>query len=636
MPSRTKVAYRTTGKETNNPMLWSYAVFSFITIVLFRLGFCVAATVALIATLLYFLSDFRRIPRRWIFVCIAGVIAGALLYYMRLPQLAPQATLPEAGNATVTGVSRKSVIATTDSGVRLRLTGLKKENLPQKYARISYTCTIQEMPDSTFAAFERLSGVQAWCRVTVLKTTGAPDSRLARFRSATLEFLHAKFSRISPDGSRSLIAAFLLGDTDELTAEELDAFRDMGLMHLFAVSGLNIALLFGLIYLPFRAAGLPALGSALGYVVATAFLLLLDFPVPLLRAWLFMTLGLGMRILDRRITSGALLFLTAVIVELLFPLSTFTISFILSFGITAAILLFYEPIHFCFAQSSKIGNWIAAHISLTLAAGLPAFVLSFALFGSANPLSLIYNLLLVPFSGLYLFVSLVYLGFEPARYLLIGLDHLYLRFADWHSAYVQAHFPVAEPHAQTAIAGLTVMLLAALYVFALRDRLWSVRKNLSWLLPALLLVLSAPYAFTRYPERAIYAVPNQVWLYQNKTLLTDGKKLFPETIDPRTCFPVHSRNNAAARKNAPAPQEIRRIGQNCIVFAGSMKPEFWSPNALAGCSTIHLFVARKIKANATEWEQLFAAFGYKGKVAVRNYFVWYADRPLACGKSQPL
>lgn len=617
-------------------MLWPYAVFTFVTLVLFRLGFYIAAFVALLTTLIYFLSDLRRIPHRWVFVCLAGVFAGALLYYIRLPQLAPRDAVPESGSATVTSVSRKSVVVTTDSGGKLRLTGFKSGSLPQKYARVAYTCTRQEMPDSTFSAFEKLSGVQAWCRIKELKTGSAPDSRLARFRSATLEYLYAKFNKVSPDGSRSLIAAFLLGDTDELTAEELEAFRDMGLMHLFAVSGLNIALLFGLIYLPFRAAGLPALGSALGYTVATAFLLLLDFPVPLLRAWLFMTLGLGMRVLDRRITSSALLFLTAVIVELLFPLSTFTISFILSFGITAAILLFYEPIRFCFAGRGRIGNFIAAHISLTLAAGLPAFVLSFALFGSANPLSLIYNLLLVPFSGLYLFTSLIYLAFEPARYLLLALDHLYLHFAGWHSSYVHAYFPVAEVHAQTVAAVLVVGLLAALHVFSLRGRLWSVRKNLYWLMPALILVLSAPYAFTRYPERAIYAVPNQVWLYENKTLLSDGKKLFPETADPHTCFPVHSRANAAPSGKSSAPHEIRRLGSECIVFAGSMKPELWPPNALVGCSTVHLFVSRKMKANASEWEQLFAAFGHKGKVAVRNYFAWYADRPLGCGKSQQL
>ena len=297
-------------------MLWPYVVFTFITLVLFRLGLHIAAVAALLASLLYFLSDFRRMPRRWIFICLAGVIAGALLYYIRLPLLSPQAAPAESGNATVTGISRKSVIVTTDNGGKLRLTGFKKENLPQKYARVSYACTQQTMPDSTFSVFEKLSGVHAWCRVTKLQVLGTAGGRLARYRAATLDFLYAKFNRVSPD-EHSLIAAFLLGDTDELSADELDAFRDMGLMHLFAVSGLNIALLFGLIYLPFRTAGLPALGSALGYAVATGFLLLLDFPVPLLRAWLFMTLGLGMRLLDRRITSGALLFLTAVIVELL-------------------------------------------------------------------------------------------------------------------------------------------------------------------------------------------------------------------------------------------------------------------------------------------------------------------------------
>lgn len=616
-------------------MLWPYVVFTFITLVLFRLGLHIGAVAALITGLIYFLSDFRRMARRWTFICLAGVIAGALLYYIRLPLLSPQAAPAESGNATVTGISRKSVIVTTDKGGKLRLTRFKKENLPQKYARISYACTQQSMPDSTFSVFEKLSGVQSWCRVTQLRVLGTAGGRLARYRAATLDFLYAKFNRV-PGDEHSLVAAFVLGDTDELGTEELDAFRDMGLMHLFAVSGLNIALLFGLIYLPFRAAGLPALGSALGYAVATGFLLLLDFPVPLLRAWLFMTLGLGMRLLDRRITSGALLFLTAVIVELLFPLSTFSISFILSFGITAAILLLYEPIHFCFAARGRIGNFIAAHVSLTLAAGLPAMVLSFFLFGSASPLSLLYNLLLVPFSGLYLFFSLLYLAFEPARYLLFVLDRLYLSFAAWHSNYVHAHFPAADRSTQLIAMLLVLLILVTLYIYAQRDRLWSIRKNLHWLLPALLIMVSVPYAMMRYPERAVYAVPNQVWLYENKTLLSAGKKLFADNANPRTCFPIRSRVEAAVTKEDSAAQEIRRIGKDCIVFAGSMKPELWPSNALSGCKALHLFVARKMKADAAEWQQLFGALGYNGKVAVRNYFTWYSDLPLVCGKSQPL
>lgn len=613
-------------------MLWPYAVLTFVTLVLFKLSLTVAAIVALAATLGYFLSDLRRIPRRIIIVCAAGVIAGALLFALRLPLLKPEIAPPESGTATVTGVSRKSVTVLTESGGKIRLTGIKREELPPKYARINFTCTLQEMPNSSFSTFERLSGVRAWCRVVNLKVVTKPEGKLADFRKRTLDFLYGKFARVASDepGKRSLIAAFLLGDTDELTAEELDAFRDMGLMHLFAVSGLNIALLFGLIYLPFRFAGLPGFGSALGYAVATGFLLLLDFPVPLLRAWLFMTIGLAMRLIDRRITSSALLFLTAVVVELLFPLSTFTISFILSFGITAAILIFYEPILFCFAARNKIRNFIASHAALTLAAGLPAMVLSFFLFGSANPLSLMYNLLLVPFSGLYLFASLIYLAFEPARYIIIGLDQLYLRFAAWHSNYVSAYFPLANKNMQLAAMVAVLAILAMLYVLSERDRLWSARRNLRYAVPLIAIILILPYVFMAYPTTAFYAVPNKVWMYNERQITFTGAQIFTDgkSTEPRYCFPVTGKNEYARPRGLPP--EILINGKHCFVFTGRMRPENWAPNILERCTSLHVFQSKTMHTSSSEWDELFRLFGYRGRVEIRKFFTWYGDRTGSC------
>lgn len=610
-------------------MLWPYLFLVFVSLTLFKNNHWIAAALAAAGVLAFGAVDMRRAPKKLLWAVVLGVALGGMLFSLRLPYLTRSADLPLTGEAIVTGVSRKSVVVQTAAKTKLRLTGLAKERLPAKHAHIAYRCEKQDIPESTFMLFERLSGVTAWCKVQELRTLSQPAGFLAASRKKTLDYLHARFDAM---GERSLIAAFLLGDTEDLAPQELDAFRDMGLMHLFAVSGLNIALLFALLYLPFRFAGLPAVGSALGYTVATGFLLLLDFPVPLLRAWLFMTIALAMRVLDRRIPSWTLLFLTAIIVELLFPLSTFSMSFILSFGITAAILIFYEPLQFCFASKNKFLNLLGEHTALTFAAGLPALVLGYLLFGSAHPLSLAYNLLLVPFSGLYLFLSLVFLLLEPVKHALIALDTLYLKFAGWHSAYISAQFPAAEPGTQIVSLLFVALLLAALYYLKRRRRLWSARRNLRYVIPLAACVLVLPYFLATYPSEAIYAVPNKVWIYSGKKLAHTGTQLFADgkTAEPKTCFPV--REASAWRRPAGAPEEMLTMGKRCFIFTGRMKPENWPPDLLKPCTTLDVFQSKKMSTGAAEWDALFKLFGFSGKATVRKFFTWYADKPASCVK----
>lgn len=610
-------------------MFWPYVFFAFVVSVLLKTGHNIAAIIGFAAAVFYFLTDFRRVPRRFLPVLLLGVILGVSLYMWRAPLLDNEKPQLE-GEASVAGVSRKSVVVRNAAGQKLRLTGINKENMPAKHAKIFYRCAMQDIPESSFMVFERLSGVKAWCLTLELRVIENPGGKIAGFRNATLQSLYARFD-LMPE--RSLVAAFLLGDTDDLSPEELDAFRDMGLMHLFAVSGLNIALLFAILYLPFRFAGLPVIGSALGYAVATAFLLLLDFPVPLLRAWLFMTIGLGTRLLDRRIPPWLLLFITAIIIELLFPLSTFTISFILSYSVTAAILIYYEPLRFCFAAERRYLNLAAEHIALTMSAGIPALILSFLLFGTAQPLSLIYNLVLVPFSGLYLFAALIFLVFEPAKYVLVALDKLYLSFAGWHTQHISAFFPSPERNLQWLSLAIATVLFALLYFLKIRHQLWSARRNLRYLVPGFAVILVLPYIFASYPRYAIYAIPNKVWIYNERKILSAGVAVFSDArqSEPRTCFPVKERGT---HPGVQALAELLVVERNCYLFTGRMKPEAWPQDILKNCRSMHVFQSGKIATSAADWAGLFKLFGYSGPVAIRRFFTWYGDSRSGCVREQ--
>lgn len=609
-------------------MLWPYVCLSFVVLFLFRHGFVYAASLAAAAAIVLLALDLKRARRNFYPVFGLGIFLGFCLFLLRTSSTT-NAPPPTQGAAEVTGVSRKSVILQLGDGQKIRLTGLKKLQIPRKHARVFYRCESQEVRDSTFLVFENLSGVKTWCRMLEIRTLSDPSGHLATYQKMLLDFLQSRFNSI---GEKSLISAFVLGDTDDLTPQELDAFRDMGLMHLFAVSGLNIALLFAIIYLPFRWLRLPAIGSALGYTVATGFLLLLDFPIPLLRAWLFMTIGLGMRVLDRRLPAWTLLFLTACLTEILFPFSTFTMSFVLSFGVTAAILVFYQPLLFCFAAKNRALNFLAEHAALTLAAGLPALILGYLLFGTANPLSLFYNFLLVPFSGLYLFISLIYLFLEPLRFVLLGLDALYLKFANGHTTFVMARFPVAEPTSQIVSLIFIAFLLTTLYWLSRRHYLWSARRNLRSIIPVTAIILLLPYILMKYPSHAIYAIPNKVWMYEQGRLYITGTEIFVNDTptEPKACFPITQRQPIT---NAQKFSDVYQVAGRCVVFAGRIKPETWPVDGFQNCQSIDVFQSQKQATSGAAWSDMFALFGFRGKVVVRKYFTWYGDQSAPCIKA---
>lgn len=604
-------------------MAWPVAFFTFVALSLGASNLLFPAVLAALASLAAFFSAWRRYGHAFRPALVVGAFFGAGIFFLRADFFAEKDPITR-GTARVNTVSRRSVVLTLENHSRLRLIGFSDEKLPLKGALLEFACEPMPVPAGDFAVFERLSGIHLWCKKQYSKTLAEP--RLAEFRSAALDFLHRRFAAI---GEQSLIAPFLLGETETMPTQTLTAFRDMGLMHLFAVSGLNVALLFALLYVPFRWVGIPAVGGALGFLVATAFLLLLDFPVPLFRAWLFLAIGLLARLFDRKIGPWTLLFLTALFVEILIPLSTFTVSFILSFGITAAILLFYQPLFFCFNSKNRVRKLLASHIALTLAAGLPAFILSYLLFSNAQALALVYNLLLVPFSGLYLLSALVYILFDGALVVVQWLDALYLWFAELHATYAMRYLPVPNaPMIFLAIAVISLLLSIILYLQK-NNRLWSVRRHLRIVIFFLAIALALPWLLGQRARQAFYAVPNKIHYFDAGTFYVAGESLFAAET-PAICLPI------TTKIERRVPAGVIMLGDHCFAFASALKPELWRTNEFAACGSMQLFQAKSSKTVADAWKKLFRLFGLRGEVYLRNYFTWYADRALGCAKVQKL
>ena len=614
-------------------MLWPACFFAFVATYLILNAHWVFGFIFALGLAIFFVWLRSKVTLKFFILTIFASSLGAGFAKVRFMQK-PQGFI-ESGTGQILSISKKSVVISTISFplAKLRLTGLSTTVGYRKGDQIQFICKTLETQSTLFDEFEKLQGISYRCRSTSFQLIATTNSKSAKLREVILKSVDDRLNRLGDD---SLAAAFLLGDTSDLDAHQLALFRDMGLMHLFAVSGLNIALLFAIIFLPFQWLRLPKVGYATGFIFCTLFLLLLDFSVPLFRAWFFLLAAAISKIFDRRPGVWIYLFFTAVMIEILIPYSTFTFSFLLSFSVTAAILLLYQPVFFCL-KTKFMPKLVTEHIALTLAAGLPAMVISFFLFQQANPLSLVYNLILVPFSGAYLFATLVYLVASPVEFVIRILDWIYWQSLGLHEEFFSNYFPVADPTIQNwTILFALVGLICFLY-FHLRQRMWTIRHRFALAILVIGFINLIPYFYMRYPQEVIWARPNQVMQLKAASWSLIGEPLFAndhQLLSPE-CMP-RKKFEKLLTITQPIAKGVYRDQNACFVFLNRMQPESWSADVLSRCITLDFFQPRNLQKNATEWQKVFSTFGFRGKLRLRNYYIWYTDQPLQCRKTEVL
>jgi ComEC/Rec2-related protein len=254
-----------------------------------------------------------------------------------------------------------------------------------------------------------------------------PDDAVGRppLSERFLPWAQATLARGLPDDEATrLIWAMALGWKTALTDEVDTVFMESGTMHVFAISGLHIALIAGVIVallravrLPRRWCGLIAVPLIWFYVAATG------WQTSAIRSALMSTVVIGTWTLHRPGDLFNSLALALFAVLLWEPGQLFQASFQLSFGVVAGMsllvpvleprllqLLRFDPDPFLPDElRPRWQRWLEVplrRLALLLAASIAAQLTSLPLtvhyFHLLNPVSLLANLVVVPLSGLTL------------------------------------------------------------------------------------------------------------------------------------------------------------------------------------------------------------------------------------------
>lgn len=192
----------------------------------------------------------------------------------------------------------------------------------------------------------------------VVVETRAPAGLADGFRAAVDRVRAAAGRRIRaalPDPAGAVAVAMLIGDRAGIDEPTTDTFRETGLAHLLAISGLHMGLVAGTVYVVLRMALAAWPGVALrrpvkkwaagvALVAATLYLLLAGAPVPTQRAFLMTGMILGAVMLDREAISLHLVAWAAAAVLLIAPETLTGPSFQLSFAAVTALIAVWEAV----------------------------------------------------------------------------------------------------------------------------------------------------------------------------------------------------------------------------------------------------------------------------------------------------
>lgn len=182
-------------------------------------------------------------------------------------------------------------------------------------------------------------------------------------------------SQLSPS-TKEFLGALITGDTSELSPDTRQSFRDAGLAHVLALSGLHvgiITIIFSLTLWPLYAAGHRRLRSIIIMLILWSYCIITGFSPSVTRAVVMATILITGTLLQRRVSALNSLCAAALVILIFDPKAISSISFIMSFAAVISILIFandFNPVNQCNRFAYNLTGLITVSVAAMLGTGL--------------------------------------------------------------------------------------------------------------------------------------------------------------------------------------------------------------------------------------------------------------------------
>ncbi|MDE7076659.1 MAG: ComEC/Rec2 family competence protein, partial [Clostridia bacterium] len=284
------------------------------------------------------------------------------------------------------------------------------------YCGRGYTVTFyavlgkQEFFSGGAVAYRATENVKYYCSVT-----GGLQSKyhFSLFGEINAAFQSALFNNL--DGETAAVCyAMLTGNTSAISDGTLKAFRNGGVAHVFAVSGLHIGVIYGALTFIFKKTKVNRfVSTAVKIAVITLYAGVCNFSPSSVRALIMCSVSGISACIYRKYDGWNALSLSAIILLLINPFYLFDAGFLLSFSAATGIIIIAPNLKRLFGfLPEKIRGGLAAGLSAQFST-VPALL---TMFGYVSAAGLFLNVIFVPvISVLYviLLVSTLLASFIP-------------------------------------------------------------------------------------------------------------------------------------------------------------------------------------------------------------------------------
>ena len=231
-----------------------------------------------------------------------------------------------------------------------------------------------------------------------------------RLKQESIRKIEKIFTPYLNEENNSLITSIILGDSSYLEDSDRELYRDMGLAHILAVSGLHIGIITSFLMFVISRLGIKLKTNVLltltfiwtyGYIIG--------YPSSILRASLLFSFLYLSRIIHKPYDRLNILSLAGLILLLINPYSLFSVGFQLSFIASASIIIFTQRVSYLFYPlKGKFIDTLSSLIAVNI--GVSPFQVFY--FNKFSILGIFTNIIIVPILSFSLILAFIMIGME--------------------------------------------------------------------------------------------------------------------------------------------------------------------------------------------------------------------------------
>ena len=227
-------------------------------------------------------------------------------------------------------------------------------------------------------------------------------------RYSFLNYVKSSFDKYLNESSSKFLKSVVLADSSYMEDDILNNYREIGIGHVLALSGLHIGLLMLIINTSFKALRFPKLFiRGFSSILIFIYLYLINFPIGGVRAFIMFTILNFSYLFKYKYDRNFALILSGLIILLISPFSFYYPSFTLSYLSVVGIFIFYKNLN------SVFGNgFLQNGIALSLSVLIMILPLNSYYFNSISIITIISNILVLPFLTISIILGYIALIFK--------------------------------------------------------------------------------------------------------------------------------------------------------------------------------------------------------------------------------